>query len=228
MTEELKLARLEGKSYEEIQGDVIRLVNYYVKLWYKNYPVLKLYNYDAERIVTDVYHGIYLKTRDDGLSNLERHFIKASKMKNCTMSYISNVLRNSVINMLKCRARDVVRKPLTFSLDQKIPNCPNGKNILYVDTVKDERVCIENDIELKILLESLPNIKYNYYYIDSFGSKRKVTTKTILNWVASGYTIKDMTQKVFNKNGKNVSSTIISALKKESINLARKFLLEED
>ena len=68
--EDLQTARLAGKSYDEIQEDVVRLVNYFTNLWYKNYPILKYHNIDKDNIVTDVYRGLYLRTKDDGLSNL--------------------------------------------------------------------------------------------------------------------------------------------------------------
>ena len=221
MIEELKLARLEGKSYEEIQPDVIKLIDYYVGIWYKNFPILKKYGYDSERIVTEVYHGIYLKTKDDGLSNLERHFIKASKIENCTMSYISNLLKNSVLNMLRCRARDVVRKPLAISLDSEITQSDGGTTLLG-DIVADPSVSVENMVELKLTLESVPNKKYNdYYYISGYGDKVKLTTRKLLNWILSGYTQTDMRQKIYNKNNKNVSNAVISELKKETLYLAQ-------
>ena len=224
---ELQLARLDGRTYEDIQLDIIKLVNYYVNLWYKNYPILKTYGYDSERIVTDVYHGLYLKTKDDGLSNLERHFIKAANGKGYTMSYISNVIKRSVINMLMCRARDVVRKPLTTSLEQEIYT--DSKSIKLEDTIADTKESVEAQVELKILLESIPNKKYNdYYYINSFNEKKKLTTKVIFNWVRSGYTIQEMCNKVFNKKNTNIEYNRMSALKKETISLARKIFYEED
>ena len=41
MIEELKLARLDGRSYEDIQPDVIKLVDYYLGILYGNFTILK-------------------------------------------------------------------------------------------------------------------------------------------------------------------------------------------
>lgn len=227
MIEELKLARLDGRSYEDIQPDVIKLVDYYVGIWYGNFPILKQYNYDSERIVTDVYHGIYLKTKDDGLSNLERHFIKASKIENCTMSYISNLIKNSVLNMLRCRARDVVRKPMLYSLDHAISENESGDITTLGDVVADPNADIEKLVEIKLALESIPNKKYSeYYYISGLGDRKKLSTRKILNWILSGYTQVEMRKKIFTKNNNNITSALMSELRKETINLAQKALEE--
>ena len=161
MIEELKLARLDGRSYEDIQPDVIKLVDYYVGIWYGNFPILKQYNYDSERIVTDVYHGIYLKTKDDGLSNLERHFIKASKIENCTMSYISNLIKNSVLNMLRCRARDVVRKPMLYDYPIPIPPLSEQQRIV---SILDRFEALTTDLQSGLPAEiEARRQQYEYY-----------------------------------------------------------------
>ena len=229
MTKELELARLEGRSYDEIQPDVIKLVYYYVNLWYKTFPILKMYNYDSERIVTDVYHSIYLKTRDDGLSNLERDFIKAANTEGFSMKYISNVIKKATINMLMCRARDVVRKPMLASLDQEVYT-DGGKVITLGDTIADKGESVEDIVELKIKLESIPNKRYSdYFYVTSFGEKKRLNTKVILNWVISGYSIREMREKVFNKKKPetNISTVNMSQLKAETLSLARSVLRKE-
>lgn len=226
--EELQLARLDGRTYEDIQPDIIKLVNYYVNLWYKNYPVLDSYGYDSEQIVMDVYHGIYLKTQDDGLSNLERHFIKASKIPDCTMKYMSNLIKNSVLMMLKCRARDVVRKPLCSSLDKEVYQEEN-KPVTLGDMVASPGESIEVSVETKLLLESIPNEIYPTYYTrDFFGAKKKLSTKLVLNWIISGYKTAEMCEMVIDKETKeHISYTRMSKIRKETILQARKLFYED-
>lgn len=227
MLEELKTARLDGKSYNDIQGDIVKLVNYFTNLWYKDYPVIRQHGCEKEDIVSAVYRGLFLRTRDDGLSNLERHFIKASKIENCTMSYMSNLIRKSVKLTLMCVSRDIVKKPICESLDKTIYS-DGDKDIVLSDTLKDCSTSFEDEIELKLTLESIKHKKYKEYYrINSFDEKIKLSTKDVLDWLVAGYKITDMCTKVYCRDGSNIDYKTMSKIKRETIELARKAFYED-
>lgn len=224
--EDLQTARLAGKSYDEIQEDVVRLVNYFTNLWYKNYPILKYHNIDKDNIVTDVYRGLYLRTKDDGLSNLERHFLKASKAK-FDMRYMSNLIKNSVLMSLRCNSREAAKKPLVDSLDRTVYS-DGDKEITLLDTAGAAGESMESLVELRMTLESIKHKKYKEYYIVNYvGEKSKLSTKNVLDWVISGYKITEMCQKVFCKNGNNIEYKNMSEIRRETINLARKAFYED-
>lgn len=226
--EELQAAMIAGKKYEDIQGDVVRLVNYFVNKFYELYPVLKRYNCDREFVVMDVYRGLYLKTKDDGLSNLERHFIKASKIENVTMSYISNLIRKSVTLSMSCLSRDLSKKPLLDSLDRVIQH-DGDKDTTLADIVSDNSNSLEKSVELKLTLESIKHKTFKeYYYIGAFGEKKKLTTAKVLDWVINGYKITEMKDKVFKKkDNSNIEFKNMSEIKKLTINLAREAFFED-
>lgn len=221
MFDELHSARLAGRSYEDIHEDVVKLVNYFTNLWYKNYPVLKNYGIEKEDIVMDVYRGLCLRTKDDGLSNLERHFIKASKIENCTMSYISNLIRMSVSMSLRCCSREAVKKPRCISLDDVVYQ--NGeKDMTLSELVQDNKEPIEDYVSLKLSIESIKHKKYKEYYtVTFFGDKKYLSTREVLDWIVSGYTISEMCEKVYNKDGKNIDYKKMSEIRRETIQQAR-------
>ena len=224
--EELMTATLAGRKYDDIQEDVVKLVNYYANLWYKNYPTLEKYGYDKEFVVMDVYRGLYLKTKDDGLSNLERHFIKASNIENCTMSYISNLIRKSVRLSLMCISRELNKKPVCDSLDRTVYS-KDDKSLSLGDTIKTINEPMEDVVELKLMLESIKHKKYKDYYVVNFaGEKVKLTSKRVLDWIIAGYKVTEMTEKVFYKDGSNIKYKNMSEIKKETIELAREAFKE--
>lgn len=227
--QELSEARVEGKSYLDVANDVVRIVNYFVNLWYDKYPILKVYNCMPDHIVTEVYSGLSNRNRDDGLSNLEYYFLNASKLEKNGMKYIMNTIKKSVLSVFLCRSRDLPRKPAALSLNTPLGNADSGKELSLAEMIPDPQVDIEKQVELKLMLESIPNKKYSgYYYIDSFGSKRNVTTKKIINWLLSGYTISEMKEKVFNKHKENISYICMSKMRNESIQAAKSVLFDED
>lgn len=224
--EELKLARIDGKTFDEIQEDVVRITNYFTNLWYDNYPVLKSHNYDKEQIIFDVYNGIYNRKVPNEYSNLEKHFIKASK-SSFSMKYISNVIKRTVMLTLKCRARDISKKPILDSLDREIEQ-GSEKSTTLSDIISDKSESIESLIEIKSILESIPNKLYkDYYVISPFGEKKKLSTKKVLDWVIAGYKISEMQEKVFCKDKTNIKYRAMSEIKKETICLARKIFYED-
>jgi len=226
--DELQTAEIAGRKYEDIQGDVVRLVNFYVNKFYGLYPTLKLYGCDREHIVLDVYRGLYLRTKDDGLSNLERHFIKASKIENITMSYISNLIRASVNMSMRCISRDIVKKPLCDSLDRTIQQ-DGDKNTTLSDIIASNEESIESQIELKLTLESIKHQTFKeYYYIGAFNEKKKLSTSKVLDWIIAGYKISEMKDKVFKKkDNTNIEFKNMSEIKKLTINLAREVFYED-
>ena len=222
MNTEINMARVEGKSYDEIQEDVVRITHYFTNLWYKNYPVLKEKGYDKEQIVYDVWNGIYNKKNETDLSNLEKHFIKASENK-YTIEYIMNVVKRTVLLTLKCRARDISKKPNVDSLDREIPNGDNG--ITLGDLAKSNAESIESQVEYRMMLESMPNKVYReYYYETRFGDKCKLSTKQILHWILEGYSITDMTEKVFCKDASNIPYKRMSELKRNTIEIVKEHI----
>lgn len=223
---ELQTARIDGRTYEDIQEDVVKIVNYFTNLWYKNYPVLHYHKYDKEQIIFDVYNGIYNRKSQEDYSNLEKHFIKASN-EGFTMSYISNVIKRTVLLTLKCRARDISKKPLLDSLDREIDN--NGEKVTTLaDIVQSTEESFEDILELKSILESIPDKVYKDYHIKTFfGDNIKLTTKKVLDWIVSGYSIVEMCEKVYLKNGENIKYKTMSEIKKETISLARKVFYED-
>lgn len=225
--EELQTATIAGKKYDEIQEDVVRLVNFFVNKFYGLYPALKMYNCDREHIVMDVYRGLYLRTKDDGLSNLERHFIKASKIENVTMSYISNLIRKSVNMSMRCISRDIVKKPLLDSLDRTIQH-DGDKDTTLSDIISDGE-SMESLVELKLTLESIKHKTFKeYYYLGAFNEKKKLTTAKVLDWIIAGYKISEMKDKVFKrKDDTNIEFKNMSEIKKLTINLAREVFYED-
>lgn len=224
--EELITATLAGRNYNDIQEDVVKLVNYYVNLWYKNYPTIKKYGLDKDFVVMDVYRGLYLKTKDDGLSNLERHFIKASNIDGCTMSYISNLIRKSVKLSLMCISRELLRKPICDSLDRTIYSS-DGKDLSLGDTLRTNNEPMEDLVELKLTLESIKHKKYKDYYTINFaGEKVRLTSKKVLDWIIDGYKVTEMTEKVYYKDGSNIKYKSMSEIKKEVIGIAREAFKE--
>lgn len=226
--EELQTATIAGKKYDDIQGDVVRLVNFFVNKFYGLYPVLKAHDCDKEFVVMDVYRGLYLKTRDDGLSNLERHFIKASKIENITMSYISNLIRKSVTMSMMCLSRDLSKKPIIDSLDRTIQQ-DGEKDTTLSDIIASKDESMENIIELKLTLESIKHKTFKeYYYLGAFNEKKKLTTAKVLDWVIAGYKITEMKDKVFKKkDNSNIEFKNMSEIKKITINLAREAFYED-
>lgn len=225
--EELRLATTDGRTYDDIHEDVIRLTNYYINLWYKNYPILKKFSCDEDEMATVIYHYLYLKTKDDGLSNLERHFNKACQTTDNVMSYISNLIRKSVRLNLACVARCFANKPNISSLDEAIYQ--EGENdILVSDVIPENKESLEDIAELSILLDSIKHKVYKEYYtINPFGEIRKLTSKDVLNWIISGFTIQEMCNKVFNKKDENIKYQAMNKIRKETISLARDVFYKE-
>lgn len=221
MINELQTATLAGRYYNDIQDDVVKLVNYYTNIFYQNYPVLAQHGCDKETIVMDVYRGLSLRTKDDGLSNLERHFIKASKIENCTMAYISNLIRKSVMMSLMCISRDISKKPICDSLDRAVYS-DGTRDISLADTVQDTSESLESLVELKLTLESIKHKKFKEYHtVTFFGDKVKLSTKDVLDWIISGYKISEMCSKVFKHDGSNIDYNNMNKIRKETISLAR-------
>ena len=225
--DELSQARIQGRTYSEIQEDVLKLTYYYVNLWYTHYPLLKKHGLDREQVATDVFYTFYKhpKKNDRGYSNLEESFIKASN-QNFTMSYISNLVRKSVLLVLSCASRGFSKKPVIGSLDDIIQDDDKGASLSEIISNNEEST--EAIVELKSILESIKNRVYEeYYYIDFFNKKCKLTTHKILDWIVDGYTISEMQSKVFDCSSKsNIEYRIMSQLKKETIELAREKFYE--
>ena len=223
---ELTIARLDGKSYEEIQEDIINIINYYINLWYDRYPALKLHCIDKDAVLSDVFRGLCLRTKDDGLSNLERHFLKAVN-NNLTMRYMANLLKKSTLMSLMCLSRESSKKPINDSLDRVI-NDSDDKSIYLSDVVQDTTESFERVVELKIALESIKHKNYpNYYYKDPFGSKIKLSSSHILNWIISGYQVSEMISMVYSyKENKHIGSQSMRDIRKDTIELAKEYLRE--
>lgn len=225
----LKNARIDGKTYEEIQTDIIKLTYYYVGIFVDRYPLIKMHNKDVEQLVTDVFYTFYKhpKNNDRGYCNLEETFIKASE-QGFTMSYISNFVRKSVVLLLSCVSRDLSKKPLSVSLDQTV-NQEGDKDLSLGDTIASNDESLEDVAMLNCIMNSIPNEVYaDYHRKDFYGKKYKLTSKQILNWVISGYTLSEMAAKVFDKKGNNIPYGIMSNLKKKAIQLARNSFYESN
>ena len=218
----LKDARIDGKTYDEIQKDVLKLTYYYVGIFVDRYPLIKMHNRDVEQLVTDVFYTFYKhpKKNDRGYSNLEETFIKASE-QGFTMSYISNFVRKSVILLLSCVSRDLSKKPTCVSLDQTIYQ-EGDKDICLEDTIASNDESLEDVAMLNCIMDSIPTETYaDYHRKDFYGKKYKLNSKQVLNWIISGYTISEMASKVFDKKGNNIPYNIMASFKRRAIELAR-------
>lgn len=216
MNLELINARVEGKTYDEIQTDIVKMTKYFCGKFYQKYPVLKLYNYDVESAMLDVWNNLY-RRNNEGVANLERYFIEASK-KGFSMKYIMNIVKRITTTSLLTCARDLPRKPVVYSLDDVINNSVESedKELSMADTIVDTRESTENILEYKELLESLPNRKLKeYYYMNAFGEKRVLTTNKILDWYIEGYNITETANKIFStRDDLNISHKEASRLRK--------------
>lgn len=213
--------KVEGRTFNEIQEDVQRIVYKFTGMWYNNYPTLRQHGYDIEQIIMDVYNGIYLKTKDDGLSNLERQFNLASD-KEYSMKYIMNYIKVSVKNMLMCRARDISKKPILDSLDREVFDNSSSSVITLGEIVEDNKENFEAKVECQDLLDQIPNIEYPEYYYINQGKVKTLDTHQILYWITEEYTITSLLNIIKKySNNQPISRTNMSNLKKEVILLAQ-------
>lgn len=221
---ELNIAQLEGRKWDEVQRDIIRVVNYYINLWYNRYPTLRLHNVDKEEVEVFVYNYLYLKTKEDNLSNLERHFIEAYK-EGKKFRYIINLVKRSTMLAIMCMSRELSKKPIYESLNKPITNNSEIKDLELVDIIPGNIEPIEDIVELKIALESIKHKKYpDYHYFNAFNEKKVLTTKEVLNWFLSGYKSADIRKKIFNKKDKNISAVNLRVIREDLQELVKEVL----
>ena len=221
MLEELEYARVNGILYQDIHVHIIRLVKNFIGKNYRKYPALGCWGVDVEEVETRVYQGLYNRTGI--LSNMEKYFLKASKMDNDSgMAYIVCIVRLAVQNSLK----EMTRKVLNRNRD-----CPirlDNFDSVYVDNLVGYipgRVITDN-LLYEDLLNRIPYKEYPYMLkVDN--KLRRLTSRLFIDMLVNGYNQGDFTSIMYSdKTGNPVSKSTYSKVRGEVILLAREELKE--
>ena len=227
MLGELNSENLRGLSFEEYQENFIKLVKYYVKYYYPQNPALKFNGYNCEDLVSEVYCRLYNRKDINSPSNAEKYFLIASTKGESASTYISKVVRKIVVTCL-------------MDIHKKINRTKYVPYILFSDQIIDENECgfaegftfelgknsLEwgrDSISYFELIESLPLIEYDEYYIMLDGKKLKATSRIILDMLVDGYNRTELRECIRDiKTDEGICLYTANRLKREVLDLARK------
>lgn len=195
--ERLYTLRVEGKTYDELIPEVVKNIAYVVSVNRKKHGVLIAHNCSVDDLCGMAYCKLCNRTKEDGLSNLERVFIYTAEHnlpKKYFMSYIS-VSATSAVSTEARSLRSKKRFEIPLSLNCVYSDGDSESELL--DFIED-RNNFMNSIIYEDLMNQIPNEEYSDYYFDIEGKKAKVTTRAIVELLLDGKTktqIKNMLYK---------------------------------
>lgn len=197
-------ARVEGKTWDEIQPEIIKMIYYYSNLYYnKNKNIYKMYKVERDDIVDILFKTLFSKGRGNKnyYSNLESKFIEASD-KGYSMKFISNNIgRATQLNCMSYITKELqVRcQPNMMSLDQTCEYLSEGQ-MTYADIITDDKT-IEEETTLSLFLHEMPLMRYSRYFIvDNDLNTKELTNREMLINLYNGHTASSLRNRIFSNN----------------------------
>lgn len=226
MLGELENISVDGHSLEELQLDVIRIVRHYVKEFYNYYnklDILKLNCIEPTDVESLVYISLYNKN-EEGVSNIDRYLINASKVKN-GFKYLFSIIRKIVkfryIRFVTdCGKKNSKFSTINFTKIEEITNCDLPEKIL-----EDLKFNIEDNLTYECVYNSIPYIEY-----DCFTFNKKLNSRRLIDLLVQGYSAKDIAENTYRLdkelNKLPVKSPYIYKVKSEVISMAKKTIID--
>lgn len=197
-----------------------------------------IWNYvTKDDMATQVAMDLYRPRKDNGIPHIIYYYNNRGERS------LKNLINTIAYNVLVAEARDIystgvfsndarrnVYSPL--SLDMPIKGARekgHDKDITLGDSIEDKSVDLSEQIDYKMLVESIPNVEVeDVFYFD----KEKyipLTYKILLRDLINGYKLTQINDKLFKKNkyGEYKSFRDLSLVCKNMKRYIRKFLANE-
>ena len=224
---DIRAYTVDGKTFEEIIPEIYRMVYYYVNVYYHRYDgILKANLHDINDVAQDMFVSICNKKNKEGLSNIQKKFIKASK-ENLGMKYISNVVNRTVQLNIISLAKLFSRKPknVPFETLSKIYSKGSGEDeaIDHFDFLEDKTQDVNLKLAYNFILDGIEDTSYRDYYVIKNNKKVSLSVHIVIDMVTDGLTVAEMSERVymFSKNS-NISYKRMNEIVKEARRMARK------
>lgn len=217
---------VDGKTFDEAVPEIYRMVYYYVNVYYHKYSsILKANLHDMNDVAQDMFVSICNKKNKEGLSNIQKKFIEASK-ENLGMKYISNVVGRTVQLNIMSLAKMFSRRPknVPFETLSKIYSRGNSgeESIDHFDFLEDKTQDVNLKSAYDFIINSIEDTSYRDYYVIKDNKKVSLSVHIVLDMVTDGLTVAEMSERVYmySKNT-NISYKRMNEIVKESRKIAR-------